>query len=459
MRLPNRGPHPGDSSRLHHIGLDAARRGNRVTILIEVSSKPPPVCGERDEPQSPTTVLDVKRQERIEPEGPLAGHIRKGRRFLPSLAATGVLDIADWIRNDLPDLVWPVLTLSETGSVGAIKFVRWQGAVQRDLAGRASPETLANGLDGRLTSLERLSQLVPGSQVDIKNRAAEFGLLPESAVRVLASYPERPAAWLLDLEVMPPGQPEVDLLARAILDVLSDGHREAIIKCLSIWSAVQAGTFRSDRTAIDLLKYYPNDLATRSQADTVIRAMWGALRGLRLREDPGCLDRSIEWARIFWAINSMTTRCIRSRDDDQGSDANPDLGEDDELDERSSSGDDADTQGTDPYVDTVAVPEDGKHLRRLAMDLMSSYAQALETSPSDLYERERQEVHAGLVSRASREVMTALGAPEFWCLEHGAHLRRTLVEIRVYLEWMALQGLFKLKRGAVPFMLLISAVG
>src|SRR4051794_32918176 len=36
--------------------------------------------------------------------GPLAGHVRKGRTYRSPLAATGVLQIGDWVRDDLPDL-------------------------------------------------------------------------------------------------------------------------------------------------------------------------------------------------------------------------------------------------------------------------------------------------------------------------------------------------------------------
>jgi len=73
------------------------------------------------------------------------------------------------------------------------------------------------------------------------------------------------------------------------------------------------------------------------------------------------------------------------------------------------------------------------------MDLVSSYVEALETSPARLYDQEQQEVHSGLVARAGRDVITALGTPDLWCMEHGAHVGRMLVEVRIYLQWMALQ--------------------
>jgi hypothetical protein len=360
----------------------------------------------------------VKRQHRTQVSGPLPGHVQQGRRYLSPLAATGVLIIGDWVRDDLPDLLWPVLTLAEAGSSGAVRFVRWQGAVQRDLEGRVDPRVLADGLDGRLTSLDRLVAQVPEAVEVVRQRATQFALLSPSVARALALYPERPASWLVDLDLTPPGQSEVELLARAVSDVVRDGHREAIMKCFSIWSAVHAGTFRSDATTIELLKPYPNDSSTRSQADTAIRASWGAQRGLRLQEDPHYFDASIKWAKVFWGMNSMTTRCIRHQDVDRREDGGP-----------------VSTESAAP----ASTPEGGTHLRQLAMDLLSSYIEALETSPARLYDQECQEVHSGLVTRAGREVITALGARDLWCMEHGAHVGRVLVEVRIYLQWMAQQ--------------------
>jgi hypothetical protein len=342
-----------------------------------------------------------------------------------------LLHIGDWVRTDLPDLLWPVLTLSEFGTAEAVRFVRWQKAVQRDLSGKAEPGFIAACLDGRLTSLDRLDGRVPGARAVVKVRAEEQGLLPESVAGVLASYPLRPAEWLTDREMAFPGQEDIDLLARAVLDVLKDGHREAVIKCLYVWSAVQAGTFSTSAETIELLKHYPTDLRTRAKADSVVRAIWGAHRGLLLHENESHLADAIKWAKVFWGANSMTTRCMRRRDI-EADDHEPD---EDEGAAETEGG--VASRGEAPVPG--AVPERGAHLRQLAMDLLASYVEALETSPARLYDRERQEIHSGLVARAGRDVITALGAPDLWCMEHGAHIIRALVEVRIYIQWMAQQ--------------------
>jgi hypothetical protein len=336
------------------------------------------------------------------------------------LVATGVLNLGDWVRDDLPDLVWPILVLSECGTHGARRFVRWQKDVQDDLSGQTEARFLAECLDGRLTGLDRLADELSDAREVVVRRAGERGLLLDSVSAALATYPDRPARWLIDLDLRPPSQADVDLLARAILDVQRDGHREAVVKCLSIWSSVQAAVFSTSSEVIDLLKTYPEDLEQRAKADTVIRAMWGANKSALAHQDTGHFDASLRWAKLFWGFNSITTRCVRKRDHVQN--AGGDVTEPD--------------SGTQNDEGAKLKSED---LRQRAMDLASSYVEALESAPARLWDPERQEVHSGLVVRAAHDVIAVLGAPDLWCSEHGAHISRMLVELRITLRWMSVQ--------------------
>ena len=72
------------------------------------------------------------------------------------------------------------------------------------------------------------------------------------------------------------------------------------------------------------------------------------------------------------------------------------------------------------------MPEGGENLRRFTMDLLSSFVEALEIAPAHLYASERQEVVSQAGRRAGRDLIVALGAPDLWCLEHGAHIGRML---------------------------------
>lgn len=363
----------------------------------------------------------------------MAGHVRKGRVYKSPLAATGVLRIEDWFKDDLPDLLWPALVLAEQGNESVKHFIKWQKAVQGGLAHHGKAAIVAELLDGRLTHIADLAERCPGAAEVIVEEASRHGLLSEGVRRALGSYPFMPVPWLTGKsESRPPGLAELQLISDALLGVLQDGHREALIKCFRTWSAVQAGTFSTDAATIDLLKHYPGDVRTRSAADAVVRAGWGAHRGAALIKDPNHFEHAIKWARVFWGANSMTSRCIRKRE-----------AESNDVNGAGQDGHDNDDQTPNiRLVDEAAptpVPADGANFRRFTMDVLSSFIEALETAPARLYEKERQEVISGLVARAGRDLIAVLTAPDLWCMEHGAHIARMLVESKIYLHWMALQ--------------------
>lgn len=362
----------------------------------------------------------------------MAGHVRKGRRYLSPLAATGVLRIEDWFKDDLPDLLWPALVLSEQGNESVGRFICWQKAVQDRLIGGADTVLVAESLDGRLTHLADLAEKVPGAAEIIVEEATRCGLLSEGVRRALRSYPFLPAPWLTGGGARPPELAELQLIRDAVLGVLQDRHREALLKCFRTWSTVHAGTFSSDAETIKLLRNYPGDTATRSKADVIVRAGWGAHKGAVLLKEPNHFDQAIKWAHVFWGANSMTSQCVRRGEvDSEGEDGAEHGGRDN--DEQTSAVRLAEEAAPTP------VPGDGAHLRQFTMDLLSSFVEALETAPARLYEKERQEVISGLVARAGRDLIAVLTAPDLWCMEHGAHIVRMLVETKVYLRWMALQ--------------------
>lgn len=378
-------------------------------------------------------VLDVNFPKPNQHTGPLAGHVRKGRVYKSPLAATGMLRPNDWFKDDLPDLLWPALVMAEQGNESVHRFISWQQAVQEQLAQHGETTVIAELLDGRLTHLADLAGKFPGSSAILFEEASRYGLLSASIRRVLGSYPFIPAPWLAgESQHTPPELAELQLIQDALLGVLQDGHREALIKCFRTWSTVHAGTFRSDARTIQLLKSYPGDTGTRSAADTVVPAGWGAHKGMLLVKDPKHFDRAIKWARVFWGANSMTSRCIRKSET-----------EDDYVDGTDQEEHEIEVRTSDSlpveHAAPTPVPEDGAHLRRFTMDVLSSFIEAIETAPARLYEKERQEVISGLVARAGRDLIAVLSAPDLWCMEHGAHIARMLVETKIYLRWMALQ--------------------
>lgn len=361
-----------------------------------------------------------------QPSGPLAGHVRRGRVYKSPLAATGALSIANWLKDDLPDLLWPALVLVELGNDSVRQFVKWQEAVQERLAHHDEGGWVAETLDGRLTHLAILTERFPDASAIVVDEARRRGLLSVEVRGALASYPCLPARWLVgDVEVTPLQQQDLKLIRDAVLGVMKDGHRQALLKCLRTWSTVQAGTFRSSAETIDLLKDYPREPTKRAAADSVVRAMWGAHKAMVQVDDPNHFDEAIKWARVFWGANSMTSRCIRNREIEDGREAGAKVPEAESL--------------SGLPAKPTPMPEGGENLRRFTIDLLSSFVEALETAPADLYANERQEVVSGLVIRAGRDLVAVLGAPDLWCVEHGAHIGRMLVETKIYLHWMAQQ--------------------
>ena len=363
--------------------------------------------------------------------GAMSGHVQKGRVYMPPLAATGVLSLQNWMKDDFPDLLWPALVLAELGKEGFRWFVPWQKKVQDGLAHLGEAAWVAERLDGRLTNLASLVARFPEAEGIVVREAESRSLLSDGVRKALASYPYSPAPWLSGaVKVRTPEQPDLLLIRKALLLVLGEGHHEALIKCLRVWSTVQAGTFSSDERTIDLLKNYPTDRATRASADSAIRAMWGAHRAMIRSKTPSDFDGAVKWARAFWGTNSMTSACLRERD--IASD-----GHSSDLD-KAQEGTAVSSDRADPSKPLDGV-DGGEHLRPLAMDVLSSFVEALERSPAHLYESERQEVTSGLVARAGRDLIAVLGAPDLWCLEHGAHIGRMLIEVRIYIAWMATQ--------------------
>lgn len=375
----------------------------------------------------------------------MSGHVREGRVYRSPFVADGVLTIGDWTQDALPDLLWPALVLAESGTEAARRFVTWQGQVADELRDDVPGERLARGLDGTLSGLNALGRTGDEVQMLVRTRATQHGLLSEHVQSALASYPYRPAEWLVLREMQPPQQDDVELVGRAIYEAISDGHREAVLKCLYIWSAVHARTFSSSEETIDLLVDYPTNEAKRASADSAVRAMWGASQSLEQLDHRAERSAMEDWSRVFWGANSMTTKCVRKRDvDDEERDVAVEdastppagMGQATPKETRTANGS---SDGNDIYLGHDPIPSEGAHLRRVAMDLLSSYVEVVDQGPRDLRDPSELEVHCGLVTRVGRDVIAALGTPELWSVEQGAHVVRALVEARVYIEWMSKQ--------------------
>jgi hypothetical protein len=344
-------------------------------------------------------------QHRPEETGILAGHTKRGRSYLPPMRELGVKTV-DWVRDDLPDLLWPVLLLAEQGPKGIRGVIEWQKNVTSQLADGYQFEDQSR-LSGRLTMIDACASGSEHRTALLRATALDGGLLSAEVSAALSLYPARPASWFVG-EVSE--EVEVDralnLIARGVLDALSNGHHEALLKFLSITCGVLDGSFTSTAETIDLLKDYPANQAKRSQADTVIRAFYSASKGALQVRNPEFWRSSLDWAEIFWNANGRLTRCL------------PQSEFPDSADVRGEDRDDSMDSETDEALASAALEMDESGLavdnprdeRREAVEyanevarLFGLYAAALEAKvPLDIFRPAKNEVHAGLITRAAQ---------------------------------------------------------
>lgn len=363
--------------------------------------------------------------------GSMAGHIRKGRIYTPPLAASGVLHVENWVKEDLPDFLWPAIILSKYGDSGARRFICWQKAVQKRLLAKNEEEIswIADRLDGRFSHLAELVEKIPEASKVILEEAKCCHLLPENLCKALAIYPNFPTPWLIGKIV--DEDPESRLVLELVHKALSyamDRHGEALIKCLYIWSRLQAGVFSADKDIIDLLRGYPQELDKLSKADAVIRASWGAYKGMLLIKGPNHFAKAKKWSQDFWKFNFTIAKCIRKQDWDLKNQEYKDCYDDSKKNDYSA-------ENAAPHI----FEESDGCLRQFVTDLLSGFIETVELSNLTNITNEQREVVSGLISRAGRDLIAVLEAPSLWCVEHGAHIGRMLVEVKIYLAWMAQQ--------------------
>lgn len=380
------------------------------------------------------------RRGKKEPAGVLAGHYRQGRIYRTGFTAIEVFQRAEWARDDLPDLLLPILLLATQGDSGLRNLVQAQAQVLAEF-----PDLFQAGqcrlLDGRLTGVDSVPLDSP-ARTDERLRSILTSLhaIPEQLVMLYHLYPDMPGAWLLHLpESKKPSEADTEsvlqLLAQSVYAVLTDRHVEALVKAVPLFWSIQSGQGSIDQQFHEILRGYPNP-ASPSLADTMIQASFGASRGRDESSSPTLVVERQKWAAAFWRQNWRLTGCIPSEcvedaADDQADNDN-DVTTDAEPLTKSNVQNDATNGGT--Y-------ELQQSLIEATAELMNQFLRATwaEADSIDLWRPAKHEVVTGLVSRAGRAVLNALRAPHAWNGEHLSDVTRKLVETEIYLSWMQLQ--------------------
>ena len=139
----------------------------------------------------------------------------------------------EWVRDDLPDLLWPLCLVALHGDRGVVFYRAFQELVI-DVVGLGRINELDIAVDGRPTSLERLPVETRDGIVESLRGHHHFAEpATEEVLGVLRMYEDLPGRWLL---VDPWTAKEEELeesvnwLARAIVKIVGDRHVNALVK-------------------------------------------------------------------------------------------------------------------------------------------------------------------------------------------------------------------------------------
>lgn len=364
--------------------------------------------------------------------GILDGHYRTGRVYKPTLMAFPETIVGDWVRDDLPDLIWPALLLAQSGEGGLRQYCRFQQAADSAITAADLDSSVIN-LDGRLTSIEAVAASERDKLRPILTREiSKSQILPDVVSAALGLYENLPGAWLLERTSENDDQAFEDaagLCAKAISLLATDGHLEALLKFLPMtWSVIRkTATFSGEM--VQVLAHYPSIESDFPMADSMVRSSFGARKAYEEHEDSMLTQRRTDWATSFWSTNWHMSSCVPI--------------EKIEHEHESSE------NKTDPPVDETTEEredvEDHEAEQKLAESAIALFDDFLKRSitPSldlDLHAPEKHEVVTGLVARAARTVISALHAPHQWSSEHGSAVTRLLAETEILLAWLHLTG-------------------
>jgi hypothetical protein len=204
----------------------------------------------------------------------------------------------------LPDFLWVALMLGRRTDWNAARSAL-------DVLDRFVPEDGPRILDGRLTSFAIVPDANRPAARDALEREAPHAL-PTAFGHVLGLYPTCPARWLYGdwLEAHEP-DPGVGIpLVRSLVQDHTDkgGVRETRLRMAAIARNVVHRRIRHDGTeTMSLVPRYPGGLSAseQGQVESVMRAMWGAMRAMDAEHDP----QIAEWPRDFWRRNREMVPC------------------------------------------------------------------------------------------------------------------------------------------------------
>jgi hypothetical protein len=383
-------------------------------------------------------------------EGVLAGHFKKGRVFRPPLLAYPEFTGSDWVRDDLPDLLWPAVVAFLYGDDVVALFAELQSRVLSCVGVAAFDHGWE--FDGRLTSLEAMH---PDERVAVIEQARSMPdrsrLFPRELVAIAAMYAGFPGTWLVSEPWAVPEPVEPDVAATVLARTLATAVQEtnALVKAPVIRWGLATGRMTLAQPLHEEIVRYPGDAERRAATEAVIRSTFLATKALVAEHEPERPNERDAWASAFWSQNWHATPCWPEEEVETESD-DPSPRADDETTSNTTSGPpSAGPRGSQPEkqpepndANPVDTDVNSDALARAAVqrtvDLFDGFLEAVlnPALPVDLRRPERHEVLTGLVSRAARAVIRTLHHPDLWSGEHGMATMRILAETKIVVRWM-----------------------
>lgn len=354
---------------------------------------------------------------RLQKEGPLAGHYKRGKTFTPPLLTHEQMVPSEWARDDLPDLLWSLVLAALEGREAAALFRKAQEAVLEVIPAES---LVASGaaLDGRLTSLERFPEEDRPQVVQALTDFPEHArLLPPQLIGVLKLYEQLPGRWLVvepweASNSAPSPDESVNFLAHAIVSVIADAGLNAVTKTPPYAWQLLRGKVSLPREIVDLLRDYPLDEEKRPMAEATIRSSFLAMKAADAHEHPEWSAPREAWKESFWEQNRNFTPCVL---------------EDPVIPEE------RDTVEELPGDEVIA-----EALTR-AKSMYEAFVEMSFAASPKFSQFPRHEVISGLVTRAFRALEVLLQNPALWTGESASPASRLLIETHVLLTWMLQQ--------------------
>jgi Family of unknown function (DUF5677) len=340
---------------------------------------------------------------------PLVRHERHGTRLVPPLASLNMRDI-NWARDYGPECLW-VGSMADT--FGIDEFVGRYYAFMD-----AFDEFWNHSQDVALGLISDFGMLSNDSQDKFfkKNTNLIEQIFGETVAPLLGFYPDSPASWLVKrlkerTETHLNPAKEFPRLRR-ILSGLNDGQGAIAtrVKAAMFGRMIkhEKVKFFQGLEIVELLPKYPSECTPdeRGLVEGHIRANMSALLSMR---EVGT-DRA--WPKYFWRHNFNLTVCqprvvrLRGANELEQNEAN-------------------------------AVFE------RLAMNadaVLEYVAQLQQRAKIDLYDPARDEILAGLFSRAARLFFLIATTPQLWARDVGGIILRCLADTAITFCYLAQKG-------------------